>query len=141
MSQPLVACFCDKPIKKLYLKYHISSKEHLQIAEQIGDSGVLLFMHYLRMASLDHPVITDAGVAASLGWTERKARRYRGELTKFGWYKEVRFTRPDGTKMVNYHIGKEAVERIGKSKEVSPFAPAADAPALGPSPERDEIRE
>ena len=131
MHLPLTAVFCDKPEKKIFMKYYLSAKEHLEIATTIGDAGVLLFMQYLRMASFDHPSITDEGVARSLGWTERKARRYRGELTKHGWYKQVSYTRPDGNKMINYHIGKEAVSRISKPKKELSHAPTGSASALG----------
>lgn len=114
--KPLTAVFCDKTQVKQYMKYYISNQEHLQIAEEIGDSGVLMFMQLLRLAATDHPVITDEGVARSLGWTERKAKRYRLALTKFGWYKKKSFTRPDGVKMVTYHIGKESVGALSSNK-------------------------
>jgi len=94
------------------MKYYISSKEHLEIVKLIGDPGVLLYMQYLRLAATDHPVITDGGVAVSLGWTERKARRYRGELTKYGFFKRNKVTLTDGTKMTTYHIGKESVAAV-----------------------------
>ena len=113
----LTAVFCAKPQKKIFMKYYISSDEHLEIAQTIGDSAVLLYMYYLRMAATEHPVITGEGAARSLGWTVRKARRYREELSKHRWFRQVKFTRPDKTKMINYHVGREAVEAIERNKE------------------------
>ena len=112
----LTAVFCDKNPVKQYMKYYISNKEHLAIAKTVGDPGVLLFMQYLRLAATDHPVITDGGVATSLGWTERKARRYRRELTNHGWFKKSSFTRPDGVKMITYHVGKESVAQLDRGE-------------------------
>lgn len=119
VAPPLTSVFCEKNTKGLYMKYYIANQEHLAIAQDIGDSAVLLYMYYLRMATTEHPVITDIGAAKSLGWTERKARRYRGELTKHGWYKQVKFTRPDGTRMITYHIGREAVARLSQKKALA----------------------
>jgi hypothetical protein len=81
----------------------------MDIAAKLGDSAVLLYMHYLRMAATDHPVITDANAAVSLGWHERKAQKYRLALTRLGYYKQIHFTRTDGVKMIIYHVGQEAV--------------------------------
>lgn len=133
MNPPLTAVFCDKSEKKLFMKYFISTTEHLDIAKQIGDSAVLLYIQYLRMATFTHPSITDEGVARSLGWTVRKTRRYREALIKLGYYKRVSFTRPDGNKMVVYHIGKEAVSRVSASGSRD-FAPSGCASALAPVP-------
>lgn len=96
----------------IYLKHYITQEEHLDIAEKIGDAGVLLYMHYLRMACMDHPHITDSNAAFSLGWTERKARRYRMALTKEGYFKQIKRTSRDGVCRIEYHIGQEAVQNI-----------------------------
>lgn len=103
---------CMKNEKTIYMKFYITHQEQLEITESIGDSAVLLYMYYLRMASLPHPVITDETAAKSLGWTPRKVKRYRLLLVKDGWYKESKYTRGNGTKGVEYHIGKDAVSHF-----------------------------
>lgn len=95
------------------MKYSITRTEHLEIARDIGDAGVLLYMHYLRLCSGDHPDINDEQVAKSLGWTVRKTRDIRGKLSKHGWFRQVNYTRPDKVKGTDYHIGKEAVAALG----------------------------
>lgn len=113
----LTSTFCDKKTKIIHLKYYISHAETIEISKLVGDAGILLYTHFLRMASTDQPTITDANSASSLGWTERKARTYRLKLAKIGYFKQVRFTRPDGQKMIIYHIGKESVSNISSSKK------------------------
>lgn len=109
--------YCDKKDKKLHLSYYISTQEQREIQETIGDAGVLLYIHYLRMASMKEPDFSDRNTARSLAWNDRKVRRYRGELKKHGWYLAVGFTRTDGLKGTAYHIGKDAVARVVKKKK------------------------
>lgn len=107
---PLVtSVFCEKKDKTLYFKYYISRLEQHELTGLIGDAAVLLYMYYLRMASVEHPVISDESTAWSLGWTARKVRRYRTALSKHGWYRQVSYTRTDGIRGIEYHIGKVAV--------------------------------
>lgn len=107
---PMVSSvWCEKNEKTIYMKFYVTHKEHIEIAQSLGDSAVLLYMYYLRMASTTHPVITDDLAAQSLGWNARKVARYRQSLTKDNWYREIKYTRPGGSRGVEYHIGKEAV--------------------------------
>ena len=114
MQDHLTSIFCYKNQKAIYLKYYISNVEHKDITETIGDAGVILYMHYLRMASLKDPDFTDQNSANTLGWNLRKVQRYRTALTKNNYYKAIRYSRSDGYKGTDFHIGKEAVERIRK---------------------------
>lgn len=106
---PVTCVFCEKKVKSLHLKYYISFIEQAELSTKLGDAAVLLYIYYLRMASNDHPIITDETAADSLGWNIRKVRRYRGELIKEGWFRQVSYTRTDGRRGVEYHIGKAAV--------------------------------
>ena len=111
-TTPLVSSvWCDKNEKTIYMKYYVTHKEHIEIAQTIGDSAVLLYMYYLRMASTAHPVINDELAAQSLGWNARKVMRYRQLLVKDNWYREIKYSRPGGSRGVEYHIGKDAVKR------------------------------
>ncbi len=100
--------WCEKKDKNLYMSYYVSHKEHLDIAQTIGDSAVLLYQHYLRMAAVTHPIITDESAAASLGWTPRKAKRYRLLLTRHKYYYQAKY-KINGMPGIQYHIGQAAV--------------------------------
>lgn len=114
MPKPLNSIFCDKTSKALYLKYYISYDETQDLQTKIGDAGVLLYMHYLRMASMKEPDFTDENTARSLNWNLRKVRRYRSALASAGYYKASKYTRSDGLKGIDHHLGVDAVAKVSK---------------------------
>lgn len=105
------------PPKKtsIYLKYYLSESERKELIDSIGDSAVLLFEYYVRLASVGDQTITDKKTSEYFGWTTYKAKRIRLALIKNGWFKESSYTLDKHRKGVSYYLGKEAVAqtRVG----------------------------
>jgi hypothetical protein len=110
----LQSVFCEKKEQTLFLKYYISYPEHKEIGASLGDAAVLLYIHYLRIASTNTPDFSDENTVNSLGWTPSKVTRYRLALTNAGWYKAINYTRADGHKGTDHHLGKHAVAQLLK---------------------------
>lgn len=100
---------CSKKATPLHTKYYVTRAERAELTEAIGDAGVILYEFYVRLASYDHPVITDEITAYSLCWNTRKVRRYREALSKAGWFAQSKYTLANDTKGMAYYIGKAAV--------------------------------
>ena len=119
---------CEAKETKLHFKYYLGDQERRELisTKGIGEAGCLLFELYLRLAAKGEEHVSDDAAAYHFGWQAQKTQRLRLELTKAGWFRQVRSTFTDGRKGITYYVGKGAVQHSLNSSVVrkTPRKPA-----------------
>jgi len=93
------------------MKYALRGQERIDLIQEVGANGLLLFEYYLRMASIENIEITDQDAANYFGWNIHTAKRWRRALTKAGWYASEQARASTGTRIFLYYLGKEEVAK------------------------------
>ncbi len=93
------------------MKYSLKAQERIDLIEDTGVHGLVLFEYYLRMASVENVEITDENAAEYFGWNIHTAKRWRRKLIKAGWVYMDKARAPNGDYVFRYFLGKSEVTR------------------------------
>ena len=101
----------DKRGRVSHSKFEVSKKEREDILSNLGDSALLLYQFYLRMASIPDASMEDSDAAIYLLWNIRKVRRIRKQLENEGYFRKITYRANSGKKVCTYYISKESVDK------------------------------
>lgn len=91
------------------MKYALTRTERKRLIRETTVYALVLFEHYLRIASTDDVLITDQGAAEYFDWSVSTAKRWRLALVKAGWYLHRKSKSTSGDVVNLYYLGKDEV--------------------------------
>lgn len=106
---PEVNSKMDKRGRISHTKYEVTSKERKNILINLGDSSLLLYQFYLRMAAIPDASMEDVAAAEYLFWSIRKVRSIRKRLEKSGYFRKIIYKASSGKKTITYYISQDSV--------------------------------
>ena len=95
------------------LNYSLGHTERKTLIREIGIHSLVLFEYYLRLASTENALITDADAAEYFDWAPTTAKRHRLNLVKHGWLAIEKATLSNGRRVEVYYLGKDEVAAAG----------------------------
>lgn len=98
--------------KQAYKNYYaVNQEERLDLMNEVGVNGLVLFEYYLRMASIGDVDLSDDNSAKYFGWAPTTSRRWRRALINKGFVYISKCVDPNTKQtVVIYYLGKDQVQ-------------------------------
>lgn len=95
-------------------KYSLGRTERKRLVRETNVYALVLFEHYLRIASTEDVLISDQGAADYFDWSLTTAKRWRLALVKAGWFLTKKTRSTTGEVVHIYYLGKDEVKAAGR---------------------------